>query len=136
MLLQMGAQNVRSALEGQKITQQEFLLMLGKGNPNTDQPLATINKLLNYFGVQNDYDQRFARTKGIALQRGANPMTIDTDIGSQADRGDYIESRVGVRPPAGGAKSGNTAPADGAPREGAVSKSKSGKDIVFSNGHW
>ena len=110
MLLQMGAQNVRSALEGQKITQQEFLLMLGKGNPNTDQPLATINKLLDYFGAQNEYDGRFARTKQAALERGANPMTVDSEIGSRADRGDFIEGKVGVRPPVGGGKSSGPAP--------------------------
>jgi hypothetical protein len=108
ILLQLGAQNVRQALSGQKITQQEFLLMLGKGNPNTEQPLPTINKLLGYLGAQNDYDQRFNRTKMAALNRGANPLTVDSDIGAQADRGDYVESRVGVRPPlsAGGQSSG------------------------------
>jgi hypothetical protein len=104
ILLQLGAQNVRQALQGQKITQAEFLLMLGKGNPNTEQPLATVNKLLGYLGAQNDYDQRFNRTKQAALQRGANPLTIDSDIGAQADRGDYVESRVGVRPPLAGGK--------------------------------
>jgi hypothetical protein len=107
ILLQLGAQNVRAALQGQKITQAEFLLMLGKGNPNTEQPLATINKLLGYLGAQNDYDQRFNRTKMTALNRGANPLTVDSDIGAQSDRGDYVESRVGVRPPlAGGQSSG------------------------------
>jgi hypothetical protein len=135
VLLQMGAQNVRAALEGQKITQSEFLLMLGKGNPNTEQPLPTINNLLEYASAQNEYDQRFARTKGIALQRGANPMTVDTDIGSQMPREDFVEKRVGVRPPPTGSSSGS-APADGGAKEGAVSKSRSGKDIIFKDGHW
>lgn len=134
ILLQLGAQNVRAALQGQKITQAEFLLMLGKGNPNTEQPLATVNRLLGYLGAQNDYDQRFNRTKQAALQRGANPMTVDSDIGAQADRGDYVESRVGVRPPLAGGQS-SAAPSGGA-TEGAVSTSKSGKPIVFTNGHW
>ena len=105
ILLQLGAQNVRQALAGQKITQAEFLMMLGKGNPNSEQPLATVNKLLNYLGAQNDYDQRFNRTKMMALNRGANPLTIDSDIGAQSNRGDYVESRVGVRPPLAGAQS-------------------------------
>jgi hypothetical protein len=49
--------------------------------------------------AQNDYDMRFQRTKQIALSRGASPITVDGDIGSRADRGDYVEGRVGVRPP-------------------------------------
>jgi len=105
ILLQMGAQNIRQALSGQRITNQEFMTMLSRGNPNTEQPLATIQRLLGYYGAQNDYDQRFAKTKQAALNRGANPMTVDSDIGGVADRGDYVEGRVGVRPPLAG--SGN-----------------------------
>ncbi len=99
ILLQMGAQNVRGALSGQKITNQEFMKMLTEGNPNTEMPLQTINKLLDYQGAQVDYDKRFNRTKTMALNRGANPVTVDSEIGSRADRGDYVEGRVGVRPP-------------------------------------
>jgi hypothetical protein len=105
ILLQMGAQNIRGALSGQRITNQEFMKMLTEGNPNSEMPLQTINKLLNYQGAQVDYDSRFNRTKMAALQRGANPMTVDSDIGAQADRGDYVESRAGVRPPTAGGKS-------------------------------
>ena len=105
ILLQMGAQNVRGALSGQKITNQEFMKMLTEGNPNTEMPLQTINKLLDYQGAQVDYDKRFNRTKTIALGRGANPMTVDSEIGTRADRGDYVEGKVGVRPPLGGGKS-------------------------------
>jgi hypothetical protein len=137
ILLQLGAQNVRAALQGQKITQAEFLLMLGKGNPNTEQPLQTVNKLLGYLGAQNDYDQRFNRTKMTALQRGANPLTIDSEIGARADRGDYVEGKVGVRPPlAGGQSGGGQSSSTTAATEGATSTSKSGKPIVFTNGHW
>jgi hypothetical protein len=99
ILLQMGAQNVRGALSGQKITNQEFMKMLTEGNPNSEMPLATINKLLDYQGAQVDYDQRFNRTKTMALQRGADPMSVDSEIASKADRGDYVEGKVGVRPP-------------------------------------
>jgi hypothetical protein len=100
VLLQMGAQNVRQALDGQKITQAEFMKLLGEGNPNTEQPLATVNKLLTYAAAQNDYDMRFNRTKQIALQRGANPIGIDGALAGMpgADRGDYVEGKVGVRP--------------------------------------
>jgi hypothetical protein len=99
ILLTMGAQNIRQALSGQKITNQEFMTMLSKGNPNTEQPLATIQNLLGYLGTQNDYDTRFAKTKLNGLRSGADPRTIDADIASQSNRGDYVESRVGVRPP-------------------------------------
>jgi hypothetical protein len=99
ILLTMGAQNIRQALSGQKITNQEFMTMLSKGNPNTEQPLATIQNLLQYLGTQNDYDTRFAKTKLNGLRAGADPRTIDADIAGQSNRGDYVESRVGVRPP-------------------------------------
>jgi hypothetical protein len=135
ILLQMGAQNIRGALAGQRITNQEFMKMLTEGNPNSEMPLATINKLLNYQGAQVDYDQRFNRTKTAALNRGANPLTVDSDIGSVVDRGNYVESRVGVRPPLAGAQSSG-GPSSGGATEGAVSTSKSGKPIVFTNGHW
>jgi hypothetical protein len=112
ILLQMGAQNIRQALSGQRITNQEFMTMLSRGNPNTEQPLATIQRLLGYYGAQNDYDQRFAKTKQMALNRGADPFSVDTAIGGVADRGDYVEGKVGVRPPlpggGGGSASGVT----------------------------
>jgi hypothetical protein len=135
MLMQMGAQNIRNALSGQRITNQEFMAMLTKGNPNTEQPLQTIQRLLGYLGTQNDYDQRFQRTKQIALQRGANPMTVDSDIGSVSDRGDYVEQRVGVRPPvqSGGATASqqtNGGSAGGLPDAGA----NKGRSITLSNG--
>jgi len=103
MLMTMGAQNVRQALQGQKITNQEFMTLMTKGNPNTEQPLPTINNLLKYLAAQNDYEQRFQYTKRIALERGANPISVDQDIGHVADRGDYVEGKVGVRPPLAGA---------------------------------
>lgn len=100
MLTSMGAQNIRAALSGQRITNQEFMALLTKGNPNTEQPLPTIQKLLRYLGTQNDYDQGFQRTKIAALRNGADPATVDSDIGAVANRGNYVESRMGVRPPA------------------------------------
>ncbi len=139
ILLQMGAQNIRQALSGQRITNQEFMTLMTKGNPNTEQPLPTINNLLKYIGAQNEYEQRFQRTKQLALQRGANPMTVDGDIGSQADRGDFVEGKVGFRPPlasAGGGGGGSQQTNAGGASEGAESKSKSGKPIVYKNGHW
>jgi hypothetical protein len=99
-------------LSGQKITNQEFMKMLTEGNPNTKMPLDTINKLLNYQGAQIDYDKRFNRTKTIALGRGANPQTVDSDIGSVVDRGNYVESRAGVRPPLTGGQSSGGAGVD------------------------
>jgi len=99
LLLQMGAQNIRAALSGQRITNQEFMTLMTKGNPNTEQPLPTINKLLGYLGAQNDYDMRFQRTKQAALNSGANPMTVDSDLGVKVNRGDYVAAKTGVRPP-------------------------------------
>jgi hypothetical protein len=78
-------------------------------------PLPTIQRLLNYFSAQNDYDQRFQLTKQTALNAGANPMTVDTQIGGLVDRGNYVQAKTGVRPvlPAGspGAPATNVAPA-------------------------
>jgi hypothetical protein len=98
-----------------------------------------VNKLLQYLGAQNDYDQRFNRTKMAALNRGANPLTVDSDIGAQADRGDYVESRVGVRPPlAGGQKTSSGATADsGGFIPGKRYTDKSGNSATYAgNGKW
>src|SRR5271166_6327003 len=135
ILMGMGAQNVRQALNGQKITNQEFMALLTKGNPNTQQPLATINKLLDYLGAQNDYEQRFQKTKQIALQRGANPIGIDGVIGGMpgADRGDYVEGKVGVRPPlASAAGAAPSAPTIASQAD--YDKLKKGDHYVDSNG--
>jgi hypothetical protein len=133
ILMTMGAQNVRQALQGQKITNQEFMTLMTKGNPNTEQPLPTINNLLKYLSAQNEYEQRFQRTKQIALQRGANPMTVDGDIGSQVDRGDFVEGKVGVRPPlAGGKQGGGSAPS--VTTQEAYDKLKKGDPYLDENG--
>jgi hypothetical protein len=137
LLLQMGAQNIRQVLTGQRITNQEFMQLLTKGNPNTEQPLPTINRLLGFLSAQNDYDRRFQLTKQAALNAGANPMTVDTDIGTKADRSSYVAGRTGITP----AMQNSSAP--GRPgqqrsglQEGATDISKSGKPIVVKNGQW
>jgi hypothetical protein len=137
----LGSQNVRQALAGMKITQQEYMAMLTKGNPNTGQPLALINRLLTYNAAQNDYDQRFQKTKKIALNYGADPRTVDSDIGEIANRGDYVESRAGVRPPLGGGQGGQGAaasqPDSGGFVPGKQYKDKNGNTATYAgNGKW
>jgi hypothetical protein len=130
MLLQMGAQNVRQALSGQRITNSEFLMMLSKGNPNTEQPLGTINRLLGYLGAQNDYDQRFQRTKQAALNTGANPLTVDSDIGARVNRGNYVEARTGVRPPLPSGTQASSGPAV------QTATGPNGQRLYLRNGQW
>lgn len=139
VLLNLGVQNVRNALQGQKITQTEMLKMLGEGNPNTEQPLATIQKLLGFLRAQNDYDRRFQKTKTAGLLSGADPYQIDEAIGDRADRSDYIERRTGIAPSArGNTSSQGAAPAlpDAGANKGRSITMSGGQRLISDGSQW
>jgi hypothetical protein len=115
MLLQLGAQNVRTLLSGQRITNQEMMTFLTKGNPSGDQPLATVGRLLNYLKADNDYDRRSAVTTIKAVQGGADPWRVSGAIENSMPRAQFVGQRTGF-----GALSSKAAPTGAAPALPAV----------------
>jgi hypothetical protein len=100
-LNQVGAQNVRTLLQGQKITNQEMMTFMTRGSPNVSQPLPVIRNLVNYLAADNEYDQRLQATKISALQDTTNDPyglagAIETAPG--AGRAEYVQSKLGFSP--------------------------------------
>lgn len=95
-LNQVGAQNVRTLLSGQKITNQEMMTFMTRGSPNTEQSVQTIKNLVNYLGADNDYDSRLQATKIAALKKGADPWSINDALETASPRTNYIQGRTGM----------------------------------------
>jgi hypothetical protein len=100
-LAQVGAQNVRKLLQGQKITNQEMMTFMTRGSPNVTQPLPVIKNLVNYLVADNEYDQRLQSTKIAAL----NDPTIEPygvagalEKIPGAGRSEYVQSKLGFSP--------------------------------------
>jgi hypothetical protein len=118
-LNQVGAQNVRSLLQGQKITNQEMMMFMSRGTPNIAQPIATLKNLVNYLDADTDYDRRLQNTKIQALTTGADPWKLSGVIENipGASRAEYVQGRLGFSPGftpkqrAGAAATGSAPPA-------------------------
>jgi hypothetical protein len=101
-LNQLGAQNVRSLLQGQKITNQEMMTFMTRGSPNVSMPLRTIQNLVNYMAADNGYDAKLQATKIHALSPAVNadpwslPGTLDATAG--ASRAEYVQGKLGFTP--------------------------------------
>lgn len=104
-LNQVGAQNVRALLSGQRITNQEMMMFMTRGTPNVAQPLATLHNLVNYLATDTDYDQKLQATKIKALEKAPNgynadpwqlPGLIENTPG--ASRAEYVQSKLGFVP--------------------------------------
>jgi hypothetical protein len=101
-LNQLGAQNVRSLLQGQKITNQEMMTFMTRGSPNVSMPLRTIQNLVNYMAADNGYDAKLQATKIHALSPAVNadpwslPGTLDATPG--ASRAEYVQGKLGFTP--------------------------------------
>lgn len=108
-LNQVGAQNVRTMLSGQKITNQEMMTFMSRGSPNTDQSVQTIKNLVNYLNADNEYDSRLQATKIAALKKGADPWSINDALETASPRSNYIQGRTGL--PLHGPGQGNPNPA-------------------------
>lgn len=88
----VGAQNVRTLLSGQKITNQEMMLFMSRGSPNIDQPKQALQALVDYLKVDNDYTARLSRTQAAALRRGADPDQLNGAIENASHRSDYVQN--------------------------------------------
>ena len=95
-LNQVGAQNVRTMLSGQKITNQEMMTFMTRGSPNTEQSVQTIKNLVNYLGADNDYDTKLQATKIAALKKGADPWSLNDSLETASPRSNYIQGRTGM----------------------------------------
>jgi hypothetical protein len=132
-LNQVGAQNVRTMLSGQKITNQEMMTFMTRGSPNTDQSVQTIKNLVNYLNADNEYDSKLQATKIAALKKGADPWSINDALETASPRSNYIQGRTGL--PLHGPGQGNPNPAS--PNDKTVTRTGmlNGKKIVqYSDG--
>jgi hypothetical protein len=100
-LNQLGAQNVRSLLSGQKITNQEMMTFMTRGSPNVAQPIGAVQNLVNYLQADTDYDARLQATKIRALENNADPWALPGAIDAMpgASRASYVQSKLGYTPP-------------------------------------
>jgi hypothetical protein len=97
-LTQLGGQNVKAMLAGQRITNQEMMTFMTHGNASVEQPKETIANILNYFKANNDFDRSLNATKLEALNRGANPLTSEyASLGNA--RSSYISDHAGFALP-------------------------------------
>ena len=99
-LVLIGAQNTRTLLHGQNITNGEMDQFMSHGSPNTEQSLGTINSLVNYMATDTDYDSRLQATRIAALRNGADPFQLPTAIESTpgASRAEYLQNKLGFVP--------------------------------------
>ena len=100
-LNQLGAQNVRALLSGQRITNQEMMMFMSRGSPNVDQPIGTLKNLVNYLAADTDYDSKLQNTKIEALtNHNADPWKLPGVIDSTpgASRSEYVQSKLGFTP--------------------------------------
>jgi hypothetical protein len=138
-LNQIGAGNVRQLLSGQKITNQEMMTFLTRGSPSTEQPLAGIQRIVNYMSADTDYDSRLQKTKIAALQRGADPFQLNDALETASSRANFIRQRTGFNPLS---SSRGNQPAVGQPDSGGFIPGKQYKDkagitaTYQGNGKW
>lgn len=137
----LGAKNLLGA--GQQLRQQELLLLIGQANPNINQTLPAIKNLVNFGKINNDYDLRMSNTGLAAIRANKDPGAVAAAFSAPGNsRNDYVQSQLkattgvdlsgaaAVKPPP---QPGQTA---GAPQEGATNTSKSGRPMIYVNGHW
>ena len=126
---QLGVQNVRSLLSGQRITNQEMMNFLTRASASTTQPVDVMKQIIAFQKANNDYDLLKSNTKATALQNpyNADPRKIDGEIENMSHRSDFVHaalSKVAVARTATG------------PSEGQSGTSKSGKPTIYSGGKW
>lgn len=132
-LNQVGAQNVRTMLSGQKITNQEMMTFMSRGSPNTDQSVQTIKNLVNYLNADNEYDSKLQATKIAALKKGADPWSINDALETASPRSNYIQGRTGL--PLHGPGQGNPNPASANGKTVTRTGMLNGKKVVqYSDG--
>ena len=117
---QLGVQNVRSLLSGQRITNQEMMNFLTRASASTTQPVDVMRQIIAYQKSNNDYDLLKSNTKAAALQDpyNADPRKIDGEIENMSHRSDFVHNALSSA-------------------ETSTKTSKSGRPMTFgSDGQW
>lgn len=97
---QLGVQNVRQLLSGQRITNQEMMNFLTRASASVTQPLDVMKTIISYQKANNDFDRKYSTTALAALNRGVDPGAISS---LQNGRTAFVEDgmkRDGFGPPA------------------------------------
>lgn len=91
---QLGVQNVRSLLSGQRITNQEMMQFMSRASASTTQPLDVMRTIVAYQKANNDYDRMASATKLAALQKGADPFHLPGAIDAASPREAYVQQSM------------------------------------------
>lgn len=75
---QLGVQNVRQLLSGQRITNQEMMNFLTRASASVTQPLDVMKTIISYQKANNDFDRKYATTALTALRQGVDPGAISS----------------------------------------------------------
>lgn len=97
-LNQIGANNVRQLLAGQRITNQEMMTFLTRGSPSTSMPLRAIEGLVNYLDADNQYSMRYNKSLITALSNGKDPDLTPGYLSQAVPRADYVTRRLNGAP--------------------------------------
>jgi hypothetical protein len=129
---QMGVQNVRTLLSGQKITNDEMMRFLERGSASVTQPLDVMKAIGAWGKANNDFDSMAGSTKIAAIQRNADPLAVGDYIDNK--RTDFVQGRMnqmlGAQPAKRPGQQGSGI------AEGATGQSKSGRPTVYRGGRW
>jgi hypothetical protein len=75
---QLGVQNVRNLLSGQRITNQEMMNFLTRASASTTQPLDVMKTIVSYQKANNDFDRRLATTQLAGLSKHIDPAVLQS----------------------------------------------------------
>jgi hypothetical protein len=129
---QLGVQNVRSLLAGQRITNQEMMQFMTRASASTSQPLDVMKTILAYQKANNDYDRMASATKLAALQKGADPFHLPGAIDAAAPRDVYVQQSMdkalGATPA--------SRPGQGAGGAMQTATGPNGQKLYLRNGQW
>jgi hypothetical protein len=119
------------ATYGPRVSQMEVFLNLQKSNPSAEMPIDAIKVLLGNSIASSQYDVDSAKRANAYVAAGNDPRLFDTWNQDKFPRENFTSV-----PKANTGASGTAPSSAGAPVEGTKTMSKSGKPMVFSNGHW
>lgn len=91
---QLGVQNVKSLLQGERITNQEMMNFLTRASASNTQPVDVMKSIIAYQKANNDYDTLASNTKTAGLLGGADPRKIDGAIETMAHRSGFVKASM------------------------------------------
>ena len=88
---QLGVQNVRQLLSGQRITNQEMMNFLTRASASVTQPIDVMKTIVSYQKANNDFDRRLATTQLAGLAKHVDPAALQ---GLENGREDYVRANA------------------------------------------